>query len=152
MFGTPPTGASGVPRAPHRALPALALLALAAVPAALAAPAAAQSYRTAIGVTGGWSSVGDLTPGFTSETVLGSGWTAGLQLETWLPTGRVGFRAAGSVAARTDQNGDNYGVINADLGVLARLLAPAPGRIAAPYALVLILTSTLLVGLLLRDA
>ncbi|MBW3553647.1 MAG: SPOR domain-containing protein [Gemmatimonadetes bacterium] len=108
---------------------ALALIAL------LAVPAAAQSHRAALGLGGGWSQPGDITPGLASSTTLEPGWVAGLQLETWPGSGRVGFRLGGSFMERSLQEdpASRYAGLTADLSLLLRILPAGRGRWVAPY-------------------
>lgn len=115
---------------------ALAVSALILLVAALvSAPAGAQTYRTAFGMTGGWSTAGDLTPGLGSETVFEDGWTAGAQLETWV--GRMGMRLTASYAAReTEGSARSFQIAAADIGLMIRPLAPRPDRALAPFVAV----------------
>jgi cell division septation protein DedD len=105
---------------------------------ALAAlPVEAQSYRTAVGVMGGWSTSGDLTPGLGFETVLEDGWTAGAQLELWPWTGRMGFRLSGTFASRgLEGTSRSFTVDAADLGLMVRLLRADRDRVIAPFVAV----------------
>ena len=99
-------------------------------------PASAQVHRSAVGVTGGWSTHGDLTPGTGSETVLEPGWTAGLQVERWIGAGRLGIRLNGAYAERPVQavtTYNEYNVYHADVSMLVRLLSVRPGRSVAPF-------------------
>ena len=101
-----------------------------------ASPAVAQVHRSAIGVTGGWSTHGDLTPGTGSETVLESGWTAGVQLERWMGAGRVGLRLNGAYAERPVEavaTYNEYNVYHGDVSMLVRLLPVQAGRAVAPF-------------------
>lgn len=98
----------------------------------VSAPAEAQTYRTALGVTGGWSTAGDLTPGLGFETVFEDGWTAGAQLETWV--GRVGMRLNASYAARETEGSERpFKIAAADIAVIVRPLAVQPDRPIAPF-------------------
>jgi cell division septation protein DedD len=100
--------------------------------ALVSAPAGAQTYRTALGVTGGWSTAGDLTPGLGFETVFEDGWTAGAQLETWVA--RVGMRVNASYAARETEGSDRpFRIAAADIGVMVRPLPVQPDRVIAPF-------------------
>lgn len=95
-------------------------------------PAEAQTYRTALGVTGGWSTAGDLTPGLGFETVFEDGWTAGAQLETWV--GRVGMRLNASYAAREMEGSARpFKIAAGDIGVIVRPLVVQPDRAVAPF-------------------
>jgi cell division septation protein DedD len=99
-----------------------------------AGPAAAQTFTSAIGVTGGWSTAGDLTPGMGFETVLEDGWTAGLQAELWDAESALGLRLSTSLAARNLTDGTGAFLVGAaDLAVLYRLLHAGHDRIAAPF-------------------
>jgi cell division septation protein DedD len=118
----------------------LASAALVAVAAALAgvlgaamgaAPVGAQTYSSVLGVTGGWSTAGDLTPGLT-ETTLEDGWTAGAQLETW--AGRYGVRLNATYAERSVVGSTrSFQVATADLGLMFRLVPPDRERGIAPF-------------------
>jgi cell division septation protein DedD len=115
----------------------LASAALVAVAGALAgamgaAPVGAQTYRSVLGVTGGWSTAGDLTPGLT-ETKFEDGWTAGAQLETW--AGRYGIRLNATYAERNVAgSARSFQVATADLGLMFRLVPPDRERVIAPFA------------------
>jgi cell division septation protein DedD len=115
----------------------LASAALVAVAGALAgamgaAPVGAQTYSSVLGVTGGWSTAGDLTPGLT-ETTLEDGWTAGAQLETW--AGRYGVRLNATYAERNVVGSTrSFQVATADLGLMFRLVPPNRERAIAPFA------------------
>jgi hypothetical protein len=99
-----------------------------------AMPAHAQVYRTAVGVSGGWSTAGDLTPGMGYETVLATGWMAGAQLERWPQSGRTGWRLNASVASRTMEGTQrDFTVVAADVGPVFRLLPASNGRVVAPF-------------------
>lgn len=112
-----------------RSVPALALAAL------LAAPAGAQDHRYAVGFVGGWSEPSDLTPGMATSTTLEPGWIAGLQLERWPGSARVGFRLGGSYADRAvvEDPASRYMVGTADLSLMVRLLSAGRPRWVAPY-------------------
>jgi cell division septation protein DedD len=97
-----------------------------------AAPVGAQTYSSVLGVTGGWSTAGDLTPGLT-ETTLEDGWTAGAQLETW--AGRYGVRLNATYAERNVVGSTrSFQVATADLGLMFRLAPSDRDRVVAPFA------------------
>lgn len=102
---------------------------------AAAAPASAQEHRGALGLTGGWSQGEDVTPGLGYETRFEPGWTAGLQLERWPGSGRVGLRLSGSYAERplTTAPTSDFNIYSADLALLLRLLPAGDQRFVAPY-------------------
>lgn len=108
---------------------ALALITL------LAAPATAQNHRAALGLGGGWSRPGDMTPGLESSTTLEPGWVAGLQMETWPGSGRIGFRLGGTFMERAveEDQASRYAALSADLAFLVRILPAGRVRWVAPY-------------------
>jgi cell division septation protein DedD len=112
-----------------RALPGVVgLLALAA------GPGHAQAHRTVVGVFGGWSAGGDLTPGTGFESRLADGWLAGAQLESWSASERTGWRLTGTLASRAlDGGGPTFTVIAADVALVLRILDPARERVAEPF-------------------
>jgi cell division septation protein DedD len=92
----------------------------------------AQTYGSVVGVTGGWSTAGDLTPGLGAETTFEDGWTAGAQFETW--AGRIGMRLNGAYAQRSlVGTARSFQIATADLGLVLRLLAPDRDRAMAPF-------------------
>jgi septal ring-binding cell division protein DamX len=102
--------------------------------ALIAAPLGAQTHRSAIGVTGGWSTSGDLTPGLWHETTLEDGWIGGAQLEVWPGSRRLGLRLNGTVASREMVGSPRrFLVASADLGLALRLLAADRDRSVAPF-------------------
>lgn len=84
----------------------------------------AQDHGAALGVTGGWSRPGDLTPGFATPTELEPGWSAGFQVEGWPGKGRVGIRASGSYGSRSvaGEPDQAYDLLSGDLALLIRML------------------------------
>lgn len=115
-----------------RVLPSLGAAILFVV---VAAPVSAQEHRGALGLTGGWSTSSDLTPGMGFTTEFEPGWIAGLQLESWPGSGRIGLRLDGSYAERsltTDPTSD-FNIYTADLALLIRLLPAGDQRFVAPY-------------------
>jgi hypothetical protein len=109
-----------------------------ALPVALvvlaAAPASAQTHRSALGLSAGWSTAGDLTPGLDAEGTMEAGWTAGAQLELWAPGRRLGVRLNASVAERRVEGTQRtFRIPAADLGLVARLLPARHDRPFAPF-------------------
>ena len=101
---------------------------------AMAAPLAAQDHRTALGISGGWSAMDDLAPGLATPAFFEAGWIAGVQLEAWTGSGRVGLRLDGSYAPRAlDGAPEIYRLANASLDLLIRPLRAEPGRVIAPF-------------------
>lgn len=103
-----------------------------------AAPTEAQSHTWAVGLTGGWSIHGDLTPSETAtadSTIFEPGWIVGFQAERWLGAGRVGLRLNSMWTQRSLQRPGyfTYNVFVADLDLLVRPL-PANRLGLAPYA------------------
>lgn len=114
-------------------IPALAgaVLSLASV----TTPLIAQNHQVALGLYGGASQFGDLTPVDPDETKLDRGWVAGIQFERWHSDSRFGMRFDASYADRalTTHNQEGFRIISSDLSVLVRLLRPEPNRSVAPY-------------------
>jgi len=100
-----------------------------------AAPAASQTHRVALGITGGWSGYGDLTPGLATSAVFESGWLAGGQVEGWLGAGRFGVRLNGSYAQRSleGETESKYELLAGDLTLMVRPLPAGLVPWAAPY-------------------
>jgi cell division septation protein DedD len=108
------------------------VLALTALLALVTSPVAAQTYRTGVALTGGWSTAGDLTPGLGSETVFEDGWTAGAQLEVW--AGRFGTRLNADYATRSlKASTRSFRMASADLALAFRLLSPRRDHPVAPF-------------------
>lgn len=102
-----------------------------------AAPAQAQSHAWAVGLTGGWSIHGDLTPSdveTADSTIFEPGWIVGFQAERWLGAGRFGLRLNSMWTQRSLQRPGyfKYNVFVADLDLLFRPL-PANRLGLAPY-------------------
>lgn len=110
-------------------------LATAALMVAIAtSPLGAQTHRVALGITGGWSQYGDLTPGLATSAVFESGWIAGGQVEAWLGAGRFGLRLNGSYTKRALQEAEeDFELMAGDLSFMARPLPAGLVPWAAPY-------------------
>jgi hypothetical protein len=118
----------------HRIAGDVRALGLALLLAAVAVPLAAQSHRAAITAMGGGSVHGDLTPGLSTPTTFQSGWIAGLQLETWLGSGRFGVRLNGLYTKRPlEDAAGEHTVMAGDLDLMLRLLPAYTDRLVAPY-------------------
>jgi hypothetical protein len=112
----------------------VALVTVVALAIVGSAPVGAQSYRTALGVTGAWSGAGDLTPGLELESVLEDSWVAGAQYEIWPGSRRAGIRLSTSFAAREMAAGSgSFLVVAADLGLMVRPLPAHRDRVIAPF-------------------
>lgn len=100
-------------------------------------PATAQDYRGGIGVYGSGAWFSGLATGSTADLDLKEGWLAGIEVESWSASGRIGLRLNGSyterdvLPRRTDIN-----VYTADIGLMVRMLEPSPDRAFAPYVVV----------------
>jgi cell division septation protein DedD len=107
----------------------------AAVVMGLAAGAGeAQGQELTVGVVGGWSTGGDLTPGLGYESRLADGWVAGVQVGSWSPGSRTGWRATGTTASRAmEGEGSTFLVVAADVALMVRILRPAGVRVAEPF-------------------
>ncbi|HEX7050043.1 MAG TPA: SPOR domain-containing protein [Longimicrobiales bacterium] len=101
----------------------------------VSAPLSAQTHVGALGVYGGASRFSDLAPNDPIETRLATGWLAGLEIERWLGSGRVGLRIGGDYAEREMETGDgsDFNLYSGNAALLFRLLPPDPGRTIAPY-------------------
>lgn len=111
-----------------------ALVAVVALVIVGPAPVGAQSHRTALGLTAGWSGAGDLTPGLELESVLVDSWIAGAQYEVWPGSRRVGIRLSTSFAPREMAAAPGrFLVVAADLGLLVRPLPARRDRVIAPF-------------------
>ncbi len=117
-------------RVPCRALAGVGLLLLVA-----SGPLSGQNYRETLGLYGGGSWFGDLTPELPVETRLATDWLAGFHTERWAGRGRVGLRLSAAYAQRALLVGDStdFNLYTGDISLLVRLLRPKPSRVFAPY-------------------
>jgi hypothetical protein len=100
------------------------------------APLAGQRYGGAFGAYGGGSWFSDLLPDDDAvEARLATSWLAGVQIERWLGSGRVGLRFGAEYTEREleDRVGSDFNLYSGELSLLFRLLAPDVRRSFAPY-------------------
>lgn len=98
-------------------------------------PLSAQNHREALGLYGGGSWFSELSPSEAIDTRFETGWLAGLHVDNWLGSERVGFRVGASYADRRLETGSRspYRMYSGELGLLVRILPAEPGRFIAPY-------------------
>ena len=100
------------------------------------APLAGQRYGGAFGVYGGGSWISDLLPDDDAvEARLAPSWLAGVQIERWLGSGRVGLRLGAEYTERELENrvGSDFNLYSGELSLLFRLLPTDVRRSFAPY-------------------
>ncbi|HEX7090900.1 MAG TPA: SPOR domain-containing protein [Longimicrobiales bacterium] len=100
------------------------------------APLAGQRYGGAFGIYGGGSWFSDLLPeDDAAEARMATSWVAGLQIERWLGSGRVGLRFGAEYTGRELEEPvvDDFNVYSGELSLLFRLLSPDVRRSFAPY-------------------
>ena len=98
-------------------------------------PLSAQNHREALGLYGGGSWFSELSPSEAIDTRFETGWLAGLHVDHWPGSERVGFRVGASFADRRLETGSlsPYKMYSGELDLLVRLLPAEPGRFLAPY-------------------
>jgi cell division septation protein DedD len=100
------------------------------------APLAGQRYGGGFGVYGGGSWFSDLLPDDdAAEARLATSWLAGIQMERWFGSGRVGLRFGAEYTERELENrvGSDFNLYSGELSLLFRLLPTDVRRSFAPY-------------------
>ncbi|HSH46579.1 MAG TPA: hypothetical protein VK966_12115 [Longimicrobiales bacterium] len=105
--------------------------------AAASSPLVAQDHAVAVGINGGWSRPGNLTPGFSESVELEGASVLGGQIEAWLGAGRLALRASGAVSSHDvrGQAGHGYDVLTGDVALLLRVLPARDRPWVVPYLL-----------------